>query len=472
MNRTIISLIAAVVPPLLLGSLTLSYSQQQPPPGLLTFADEAGYNSTLSLQGLIDPHNPFFVPLGTNARACVTCHQANNGWSLRPDTVQARFDATQGLDPLFLPVDGTNSPNADMSTLDARLAATTMLRTKGLIRIGLPVPNNAEFDVVGVDDPYGYANAGELSLFRRPLPATNIKFLTSVLWDDRATSSFESVESALAFQATNAVLGHEQGAQPPTKAQIDAIIRFETGLFTTQSFDSVAGPLNIAGASSGPYNLSQQNFAFGIDSPFENSSGANNRFGDTHGYSLVGRDSFDPNAFTLFEGWKGLLKPNDPPIVAARKAIERGEEIFNTKQFIIAGVAGLNSASRPTILGTCSTCHNTPNVGSNSLGLLMNTGISDGLRRTPDLPLYTLQNKTTGAQMQTTDPGRAMITGRWADIGEFKVPSLRGLDARFPYMHNGFSRDVNDVVAFYEQRFDFNLTIQERSDLIAFLKAL
>ena len=31
-------------------------------------------------------------------------------------------------------------------------------------------PAGAEFELVAVDDPYGYASAGELSLFRRPLP--------------------------------------------------------------------------------------------------------------------------------------------------------------------------------------------------------------------------------------------------------------------------------------------------------------
>ena len=75
-----------------------------------------------------------------------------------------------GLDPIFRTVDGSNSPKADVSTVKARREAFSMLLNKGVIRIGLPIPAGAEFSLVGVDDPYGYASASELSLFRRPLP--------------------------------------------------------------------------------------------------------------------------------------------------------------------------------------------------------------------------------------------------------------------------------------------------------------
>ncbi len=40
-----------------------------------------------------------------------------------------------------------------------------MLLNKGLIRVGIGVPKDAEFELIGVDDPYGYASASELSLF-------------------------------------------------------------------------------------------------------------------------------------------------------------------------------------------------------------------------------------------------------------------------------------------------------------------
>lgn len=88
------------------------------------------------------------------------------------------------------------------------------------------------------------------------------------------------------------------------------------------------------------------------------------------------------------------------------------------------------------------------------------------------MPLYTLRNKLTGETVQTTDPGRALITGKWKDIARFKGPILRGLAARAPYFHNGFAKDLNAVVDFYNTRFGIGLTDAEKADLVAFLRSL
>jgi cytochrome c peroxidase len=65
-----------------------------------------------------------------------------------------------------------------------------------------------------------------------------------------------------------------------------------------------------------------------------------------------------------------------------------------------------------------------------------------------------------------------MITGNWADIGKFKGPILRALAARAPYFHNGSADTLADVVDFSDTRFNIGLTAGEKSDLIAFLRAL
>ena len=88
------------------------------------------------------------------------------------------------------------------------------------------------------------------------------------------------------------------------------------------------------------------------------------------------------------------------------------------------------------------------------------------------LPVFTLVNKTTNATVQTTDPGRALITGKWADIGKLKGPILRGLASRAPYFHNGSASTLEDVLTFYDKRFNISFTVQEKADLIAFLNAL
>ena len=125
-----------------------------------------------------------------------------------------------------------------------------------------------------------------------------------------------------------------------------------------------------------------------------------------------------------------------------------------------------------TIPGTCTTCHDTPNVGNHSVSLPLDLGLASEARRTPDLPLYTFRNKTTGDIVRTTDPGRALITGLWRDMSLFKGPILRDLAARPPYFHNGSAASLEDVVDFYDTRFDLQLTAQEKADLVAFLQAL
>jgi cytochrome c peroxidase len=126
----------------------------------------------------------------------------------------------------------------------------------------------------------------------------------------------------------------------------------------------------------------------------------------------------------------------------------------------------------PSFAGTCTICHDTPNTGNHSVKAPLNIGLTDASRRTPDMPLYTLRHKLTGETVQTTDPGRATITGKWADVGKFKGPILRGLAARAPYFHNGSATTLEDVVEFYDTRFNIGLTDDEKADLVAFLRAL
>jgi len=102
----------------------------------------------------------------------------------------------------------------------------------------------------------------------------------------------------------------------------------------------------------------------------------------------------------------------------------------------------------------------------------MDIGVAAGTRRARDVPLYTLRNKSTGERIAVTDPGRALISGRWDDVGKFKVPSLRALAARPPYFHDGSAADLAAVVEFYDKRFRIHFTADEAADLVAFLNAL
>lgn len=106
------------------------------------------------------------------------------------------------------------------------------------------------------------------------------------------------------------------------------------------------------------------------------------------------------------------------------------------------------------------------------MALPIDIGLTDPERRTLDMPLYTLRNRNTGQTRQTTDPGRALLTGRWKDIGKFKGPVLRGLASRPPYFHDGSAADLGEVIDFYDVRFNIGYTAGEKADLVAFLNAL
>jgi cytochrome c peroxidase len=462
--------------------------------------DANGVFTTISQHGSIDLNNEFFQDLGTNGRRCVSCHVPTSGWTITPRQLQTVFNATDGgafedglgLSAVFRTVDGSNSPRADVSTLAKRRNAYSMLLKRGVIRIGLPVPANAEFELIAVDDPYHFASATELSLFRRPPPTTNLKFDSTVMWDGRETVPGQTIAADLATQSSDATMAHAQG-RPLTQAQRESIVNFETALVTAQIIDRKAGDLHAAGARGGAAEILKQEFHIGI----------NDNFGD----SVTGKP-FTPVVFNIFDRWTNIGDRRDHDgrgrddygrghdhddhdgdhdddddddhghggVNAARRSIARGQKLFNTKQINISGVSGINDEAafgKPAnLVGTCTTCHDTPNSGNHSVVAPLNIGLVDASRRTADMPLYTLRNKTTHEIVKVTDPGRALIDGKWSHIGRFKGPILRDLSARAPYFHNGFAADFDAVIDFYEDRFHIGFTKQERLDIIAFLRSL
>ncbi len=441
--------------------------------GPVTVTNAQGSAETISTAGILSTTgNLFFQPLG-NGRSCASCHDVNAGWTLTPQVLASRFSASNGTDPVFKPVDGANSPLAPVATVAERRSAYSMLLSRGVIRIGLPMPAQAQFTLSAVDDPYAYASAAQLSLFRRPLPAANLKFETAIMWDGRETVTeaasadcIKGSEPALCFgtttaglmqQANNAVVTHAQDALGLTNAQQSQVVGFEAALFDAQVSANAAGALTAAGAGGGPQALAQTPFYFGINDAFagDYQTGA----------------PFNPNSMSLFRSWISISAPD--PQSQARASIARGEQVFNTRRFAITGVTGFNDVlAQPSVQGTCTSCHSTPNVGNSSVPRYMNTGVAAAVRRTPDMPLYTLTNSTTGAVVQTSDPGLALQTGRWADVGKMKVPALRGLASRPPYFHDGSAADVQAVIGFYNHRFNIGFSPQEAADLAAFLSAL
>jgi len=461
------------------------------------FQDPTGVIETFSTSGKVDATSAFFQSLGTNGRSCGTCHLADQAFGLSGADVRERFEKTQGRDPLFAPVDGANCPNFRQASRSAH----SLLLSSGLIRVGLTLPATAQFTISVVHDPYGCAitsdpSSGQpvVSVYRRPLPTTNLSFLSAIMFDGRETiaplsngqSFLANLVTDLTHQATSATNIHAQAAQPPTAAQLADIVTFELGLFTAQQYDRRAGNLTLRGAQGGAAYLASQQYFPGIN--------------DSLGKDPTGAP-FDASAMTLFAPWAKLTDAEtseDGELNDARREIAAGETLFNTFPIPITNVRGLNdnpALGKPTsFVGHCTSCHDTPNVGNHSLPLPLDIGtghtplpslesdadIAAGLAQLgmPDLPVYLINGCpdpfTPGqpASFYTSDPGKALITGQCSDLNRVKGPILRGLAARAPYFHNGAARTLREAVNFYNERFKMGLTEKQKSELIAFLNSL
>ena len=437
-------------------------------PGTVTTANPNGKLQSYQSGGTtITANNAFFQSLGTNGRSCFSCHRPQDDWSISAADANARFKATNGKDPIFTPSDGATNPTDDLSSIEAMKRAYQLLLGQGLIRIARPMPSEEllQFSITSVSDPYGCntdpnlglssSASGTVSIYRRPLPATNLKFDSTLMWDGR--------EPNLASQAIDATIVHAQSTTPLDDAELNQMVGFESGIFTAQA-KAMALDLSSNGAMGGPVALSMQRFFVGINNPF----GANPM-----------STPFDPHIFNLFEAWATPIKTGSKAVRELRQSIERGEQIFNTRIFTISGVAGLNDVlGQASITGTCGTCHDTPNLGSRSVDGTLDIGTSDPSRVAPALPLpaFTIhcdKGPLKGQAFFTFNPGRALITGKCEDIGKVKVPVLRGLAARAPYFHNGSAADIPAVVNFYQRRFfTFSLNAQEQTDLTNFLNSL
>jgi cytochrome c peroxidase len=97
--------------------------------------------------------------------------------------------------------------------------------------------------------------------------------------------------------------------------------------------------------------------------------------------------------------------------------------------------------------------------------------------------LFTNQSfQYIGVRPQNEDVGRFGVTGNAGDVGRMKVPSLRNVELRAPYFHNGSMPTLEAVVDFYDRGGDFNgpnknpliqplgLTPQQKTALVAFLR--
>ena len=421
--------------------------------------NQFGIAESFHTTGAIDFTNPMFQQLGTNPRSCATCHGPDMGWTLTAKKARQLFRESDGLDPLFNLVDEGSRPGADISTEEARKATFELTMDLATTRFTRNIPAAGEFTVASVVDPSGFSTLTQVLNFRRPTPMANEAKTSSILWNSGPQADITVAVAGLFGGA--ATLHEQRDPTMPTSQEIrDQGAAFAMNLFFAQIKDDRAGRLDAAGAKGGPENVFLQPFTLG----------ANDILSST----------FTRKVFDIYDAWAVYDQDNghgdcrqDRGRGAARASIYRGQEIFNNYEFAISGVPGFNDVmAQDTVMGTCSTCHNAPNIGGHAVFRVMDLGTSKPENCDPRLPLLTLQNKAMPELTRVTcDMGRGG-NGVWADLGKFRVPPLRGLAARAPYFHDGQAKSIAAVIRYYQKRFNMGLSHRQREDLESFLGAL
>jgi hypothetical protein len=392
------------------------------------FDDPSGKLRLLNQSGEVQTKgHAFFTPLGSNGRSCLTCHQPSSAMSLSVDLIRMRWAETNGRDPLFAAIDGSNCPDLPQDKEESH----SLLLERGLFRIALPWPPavKPDFRIEVVRDPTGCnKDPGSISVYRRPRVAANLKYTGATLLADGREPNLQS-------QAISAALTHEQASAAPTPAQLKQIEEFERQVFVAQQWDTFGGELGEPG---GPPLLGADNLAGGI--------------------AGVGAVPVAGNLAASFEPWRNLAAP-DLAIRQRtfRESVLRGVDLFASREFRLA------DGSK----ATCAACHRPGINRSIDIG----TTNLPTAKESPDLPLFRI-TCNVGRSFLTQDPGHALITGKCADVGSILMQQFRGLTARAPYFANGSAGDLSELLDFYDRRFKIGLTDKEKQDLVNFLSIL
>jgi hypothetical protein len=498
------AVVVAAAPPLLTS--WWRPGQGTPLAEFATYDNEQGQLGVLNTSGQLDTKgHPFFEPIGTNGRACVTCHQPSDGMSLSVRSIRERWTVTGGKDPLFAAVDGMNCPNLPPD--DPR--SHSQLLDRGLFRIALPWPPerpdgtriDPEFTVEVVRDPggcntdprYGLNSATPtISVYRRPRPVANTKYTTHQNFGvgpfigkngmpsatDPETGKPTSMNlmsdaraATLAIQADDAAKNHLQIAGKLSAAQVARITEFERQVYIAQVTRRDAGSLV---EPDGPPAFGPRNLA-------SDDAGVLGNNTTRYVFPLGGR-------------WMHLPRTNDETENArnaSRESIARGHDVFMFRTFWIKDSMHLNSVGLGNpVKRTCATCHgmhmtgmDTANgwmdIGTTNLPWATEVPLNPWTEARPQMPLFRVTCKPgvrphpfLGRVIYTQDPGRALISGLCNDVGTIVMEQFRGLAARAPYFSNGSAATLRELVDFYDRRYNIGYSEQEKQDLVNFLGAL
>lgn len=415
----------------------------------------------------------------TNGRTCGTCHVASEHLALSPANVEARFAANPN-ELLFHPID-SDDPQAVPLTF-------TNLRS-GLVRVRIKLADN--LDLLQVPpEPLAFAPSGAVEAWWQAnvepgtragdpaIPAGKLPEIVTPtdrmieVW--RAVPSVENTaisapflhdgrEADLAAQALGALELHSQLSGNVGAGKLELLAQFQRSRFSSDRAKLVAAQLE-AGIPLDSIPKPETNdaaFAVGQD-VYEQFCTA------CHGKATDSRvENEGVRAGVIFEVdndgntlWQVLAGIGPVAINAPRP----GNEFLNVGTTIQTYFGQLTKTFPPN-----------PAVPATNKGASFPRYrvrfYADGTRtqRVADLPPLLVHDannpfaapaRPDGSliagpnfvpQMWTTDPGRAVITGDYADFEAFNIPQLRGIANTAPYFHDNMAADLTAVVDIYSQ---------------------
>jgi cytochrome c peroxidase len=418
---------------------------------------------------------------GTNGRSCATCHVPEDNFTLTPAHV-AKLLETDPSDPLFSAIDA-DDPDAETLTFD-HLA-------KGLVRIWLTLPDNVDV----IDEAGNVTTPPDRKIFVwRSVPSIADTALTAPFQLDGRVATLEE-------QAQAAVIGHSEGG---TVAQKDLalIAGFERTRFSSDRSRKVAEEL-ADGVEFG--EVSDVDASLELSPEEERGrevydavcaachAGANKATIEDRDIHDLAFPALKPDGTVVY-----AVPATDPPTPVL--SAQPNNEFVNIGSAYEAFLSQLDPDSKSftkdvTFPGYRYRFYTDGSRTEIAADLPPIPASDDPFTNAVDEDGNPVTGPNFAVQFFSTDPGRSMITGSPNDFEAFDVPTLRGVARTAPYFHNNAAESLEVVVDLYSDHFFSRfpsltlpgvkepdpdgdagppeaLTVDQKSDLVAFLKRL
>ncbi len=352
--------------------------------------------------------------IGGNGRACSDCHVPSDSFQLSPAIARARYEALiakrahnkNADDPLFRPVDADDyRVNGDDATDFSNLV------DNALVRITMPLPLNVKV----VDPATGLPSADtSVDLWRAVIPVLNVAMTgpdnVLPIWPPVAQNrvpisgqdpngpnrqggyQHDARFGTLQEQARSALFAHAQVTQEPPTNLLDDLAAFQATLFSSPGAARLASEILSGSAFTDP----------------------------------------EPELSPLEQG---------------------GKVVFNRVCSVCHGSPShpSTSTSDATIVRPVPRYHNIlsacPRPATDGY-----SPCPDRINRNARTYQVTLANGTVQT-VTTSDPGRMLLTGQIADLGQMDVTQLHGISKTAPYFHNNSAATLEEVLDHYDAFF-------------------